>query len=96
MRDYEVFLFGSALDSDNPSDIDILVIYAARIEPHQAVRFRAKLVRKLGKCTSVPIHVVLLSENEEREVKFVTCENCHLLTRRDLSRLRSLGLKRGG
>jgi len=84
---YRLFLFGSALYSDNPDDLDILVVYEDSVTAIEALRFRIKLISKLKKYASIPLHVMLLSEREEREVGFTNAENCRLLTRRELRRL---------
>lgn len=84
-----LFLFGSARYSENPRDVDILVVYGSALSPDKALHFRAKLIRKLKKYIAIPIHVILLSDNEEREVEFIKGENCRLLTRKDIHRFSS-------
>ena len=86
-----LFLFGSALYSENPRDIDILVVYTASLTPGAALQFHTKLVRKLKKYFAVPIHVVLLSQSEECEVESVKTENCRLLIRQDIRRWHTVG-----
>jgi predicted nucleotidyltransferase len=88
-----LFIFGSALYSENPRDIDILVVYATTLRPGDALYFRAKLIRKLKKYITIPIHIVLLSRDEEREVRFIKTENCRLLRRQDIRRWHSAGRK---
>ena len=83
-----LFLFGSVLYSENPRDIDILIVYASSLKPTGALHFRAKLIKKLKKYVTIPIHVVLLSQTEERELEFIKRENCRLLRRADIRRLR--------
>lgn len=87
----QLFLFGSALHSATPRDIDILVVYPAALDAHDALRFRSKLVTKLKKYSSILVHVVLLSDREEHQVEFVRNENCRPLTRKDIRRLAVLG-----
>lgn len=82
-----LFLFGSSLFSESPRDLDLLIVYEASVSVTQALKFRSKVIAKLRKYISLPIHVVLLSHDEERETGFVSRENCRLLTRRDIRRV---------
>jgi predicted nucleotidyltransferase len=88
-----LFLFGSALYSENPRDIDILVVYATSLSPVDALDFRSKLISKLRKYIAIPIHVVLLSQSEERKLEFGKIENCRPLRRHDVRRWLNLARK---
>lgn len=86
---YQLFLFGSALTTSSPRDLDILIVYDGG--PEDAVRFRQKLSSKLGGFTNRPIHAILLSTKEEIELDFIQKERCRRLAREDVRRLRRAG-----
>jgi len=82
---YQLFLFGSALTTDSPRDLDILIVYDGT--PEDAVWFRHRLTSKLAAFTHCPIHAILLSKNEEIESDFIQKEKCRRLAREDVRRL---------
>lgn len=87
----QIFLFGSSLISATPNDVDILIVYPMSRSAQSALDYRAKLLAKLMKYVSLPIHAILLSEKEESEIEFIAQENCRLLTRSDIRKLSKLG-----
>jgi predicted nucleotidyltransferase len=71
----EVWLFGSALISAAPRDIDLLVVYVPDvISPTQAMSLRAPLRRAIARVSSLKVHLVLLSEGEALETGFADAE----------------------
>lgn len=65
------YLFGSFMRHPNAaSDIDVLV----HCESHEA----AKLVRReaAALCVMAPIHLLLLTTEEESEIGFISAEGC--------------------
>jgi len=65
------YLFGSILHEPNAaSDIDVLV----RCDSHGT----AKVVRReaTSLCEMTPVHLLLLTEEEEAEIQFVDSEGC--------------------
>ena len=89
VADKRLFLFGSSLYSESPNDLDLLVVYEVSMPVIEALEFRSKLIGKLRRHISLPIHVVLLSADEEREIGFISKENFRLLTRQDIHRMAS-------
>jgi predicted nucleotidyltransferase len=66
------YVFGSAVYSDNPSDIDVAIIYDKRyVTVEDAITYRRKLVAKLTELSSMVIDTILLSKEEEMEVAFL-------------------------
>jgi len=73
----DVFVFGSALRSNNPSDLDLLVVYDPVLCPTSQARDRAEqLASSLACGVNLPRHVVVLSKSEERSVAFIRSEGC--------------------
>lgn len=68
----KLFLFGSSLTKKKPNDIDILWVYS-RLEssPTAVVAFVRKLEIPIFEALKFPVHSVILTDTEEREVAFV-------------------------
>ena len=65
-------LFGSAVYSDKPSDIDIAIIYdRTKISVQEAIQYRHQLQQELSEVYDLSIDTLLLSEEEEREMSFL-------------------------
>jgi predicted nucleotidyltransferase len=72
----DFYLFGSALNSPAPSDIDLLVVYErSRIEPTEAVAFRKQMKERIDE----RLDVCLLSDLECQSNPFIADEGCALL-----------------
>ncbi len=72
-----VYVFGSALRSANPSDLDLLVIYEPRLCPPKQARDTAEtLVAELTRDMGLQPHVVVLTKTEEQDVGFIQNEGC--------------------
>lgn len=68
------YLFGSVLKEERPiSDVDLLVICATS-EDCSAVRFELS-----DACSQYPIHLLLMTSEEEREVSFISGTGAVLL-----------------
>jgi hypothetical protein len=73
----EVFVFGSALNSVDPEDLDLLVVYdPAKCPPSQARDQAEALASHLTHDTNLQSHVVVLTKAEEQEVQFIQNEGC--------------------
>lgn len=71
-RGTEVWLFGSACDSDTPRDIDILVVYDTdALSVSEAIAFRTRLADQVAADGGVPADIVLLNRNEVALTKFL-------------------------
>lgn len=71
-RGTEVWLFGSACDSDTPRDIDMLVVYDTdALSVSGAIACRARLADKVAEDVGVPADIVLLNRNEVAQTKFL-------------------------
>lgn len=81
-----IFLFGSAMSSETPHDIDILITYAGAEPPQAALQFRREFKSRLEKYVSLPLHIILLSESEEIQTQFISREHGRPLTRGDVRR----------
>lgn len=73
----ELFVFGSALTSKHPNDLDLLVVYDSLKCPPEQARDRAMmLVSELVTDCHLQPHVVVLKKSEERSVQFIRTERC--------------------
>jgi predicted nucleotidyltransferase len=73
----EVFVFGSASNSGNPKDLDLLVVYdPAECPPSQARDKAEVLALELARDLKLQPHVVVLTKSEEEEVRFIQSEGC--------------------
>ena len=67
------YLFGSAVYSDTPTDIDIAIIYDKKyVSIDEALTYRKEIVRKLSELNSMEIDTILLSREEEEEMSFLS------------------------
>ncbi len=65
------YLFGSATHSPaSAEDIDVLILYSG---PEDAATIR-RCLRKL--CLAMPLHLLLLTAEEERELDFIASQSC--------------------
>lgn len=62
----EIWVFGSALRSDSPSDLDALAIYGDRCD---IVRLRGA---KLWELLDPPIDLIAMTRAEESELEFIS------------------------
>lgn len=68
-----LYVFGSWLKSSCPNDVDLLWIFSKRyIETAKAVIQIEAAERLMASEFGLPIHHTILSEEEEREVNFLT------------------------
>jgi hypothetical protein len=68
-----IYLFGSAVHSASPSDVDLLFLYdPGRISPRTAYKqFRPIIVAVEAAC-AIPVHPVVLTSDEERKTAFLS------------------------
>lgn len=66
------YVFGSAVYSDSPDDIDVAIIYDKQyVSLEEALAYRKELIVKLGELNSMLIDTILLSKEEEKEMSFL-------------------------
>lgn len=66
------YVFGSAVYSDSPSDIDVAIIYDKRyVDIREAIDYRHTLAEEMMRQTSMMIDTILLSVEEEMEMSFL-------------------------
>lgn len=66
------YVFGSAVYSDNPSDIDVAIIYDKQyVKVEDAIAYRRELITEMTKSNSMMIDAILLSMEEEMEMAFL-------------------------
>ena len=66
------YLFGSAVYSESPEDIDVAIIYDKHyVSLEEAVDYRRELTKRLGEMNSMIIDAILLSKEEEEEMAFL-------------------------
>lgn len=72
-RDYiSRYIFGSALYSEHPHDIDVALIYdKAHISVEEAIAYRHELGSLMSRLNDTPIDAILLTLEEEREMEFL-------------------------
>ena len=69
---YQRYVFGSAVYSDVPADIDIAIIYDENaISVKDALEYKREIREHLSLLLSMDIDIILLSQNEEKEVCFL-------------------------
>lgn len=72
-----VFVFGSAIEENKDSDVDLLIVYETdSIQPETIVRLLQLPIRRLQGCLGRIVHPVILSVDEESEVGFIENEHC--------------------
>lgn len=67
------YLFGSFLTASHPADIDLLIVCG---ESTDTLRLRNELA---DLCRTLPVHLLIMTSEEEAELGFVLAENCQLL-----------------
>jgi predicted nucleotidyltransferase len=78
----EVWLFGSALRSNQPSDLDVLVVYEdGRMS--DALQLRERLTSVASRVGLPSLHFVTLSASEEAAVNFAYWEGAVKIPVRD-------------
>lgn len=66
------YVFGSAVYSDTPSDIDVAIIYDRQyVTVEDAIAYRRELVNEMRVLNSMMIDAILLSMEEEMEMAFL-------------------------
>lgn len=66
------YVFGSAVYSDIPNDIDVAIIFDKKyVTIEEAIAYRRELVEKMKALNSIMIDTILLSEEEEAEMAFL-------------------------
>jgi predicted nucleotidyltransferase len=74
----QVYLFGSALRTDDPADLDLLLVYdPGVIAPRDAHRLGALVRAALG--TTLPVETVLLTKAEAATSRFAEREAADLV-----------------
>lgn len=72
------YVFGSALYSETPSDIDVAIIYDKNyVTVEDAIAYRRELVDEMTQLNSMLMDTILLSLEEEKEMAFL--ENAKVL-----------------
>jgi predicted nucleotidyltransferase len=61
------YLFGSAMASDEPRDVDVLVVYGSPLGPVTAPTIGPLIEAAVLRAFSVPAHLMFFSEAEARE-----------------------------
>jgi predicted nucleotidyltransferase len=79
----EVWLFGSALSSDQPADIDLLVVYRQDLlAPTAAASLREPVRHAVRQISDLDAHIVILNQSESAETSFAEHEGARLLYKR--------------
>lgn len=66
------YIFGSAVYSDNPKDIDIAIVYDNQfVSAQEAIEYRKEITAILRDMNSISIDAILLSKDEEEEMAFL-------------------------
>ena len=71
-QNYQRYVFGSAVYSETPADIDIALVYDEKqIGVKEAVVYRREILEQLSSLFSLDIDITLLSRSEESEMDFL-------------------------
>ena len=74
---YSVYLFGSWLHSDNPKDIDVLIVYNPTICPPSKIQAMTRpFLEQLRRIFNLEVDTVYLTEKEEKDINFIKTERC--------------------
>lgn len=69
---YQRYVFGSAIYSDAPADIDVAIVYDEKnIRVEDAVEYRREIRMLFFELFSLNIDIILLSQKEEEEMCFL-------------------------
>lgn len=72
-QNYQRYVFGSAVYSDTPADIDIAIVYDEKhIGVKDAVEYKREFKKQLSTIFSLDIDIILLSQKEEEEMNFLS------------------------
>lgn len=64
----KLVLFGSALSHQDPTDLDVVIVYDRDIiDPKQAFSAHNDFIESLSEKFSVPLHVIMLNTTEYSE-----------------------------
>lgn len=70
---YQRYVFGSAVYSDEPADIDVAIIYDENyISVKSAVGYKREIKEQLSALFPMDIDIILLSQKEEGEMCFLS------------------------
>lgn len=70
---YQRYVFGSAVYSDAPTDIDIAIVYDEEyIGVKDAMKYKREIKEQLSAIFSLDIDIILLSQKEEEEMNFLS------------------------
>lgn len=71
-KESKFYIFGSALSSDYPNDLDVLVIYDPLVcLPQVAYSFHREAMLDLEANFDMPVHITLLTPSEESGTEFI-------------------------
>lgn len=73
---FKFYLFGSAKTSNNPNDIDLLIIYNKNCPIEYAIDFRYKISQVIYQLYMLKSDIILFSEYEAQNNSFISDENC--------------------
>lgn len=72
-----VYVFGSWKSSRTPADIDLLITYHQdRCSIRRALELREQIEECVRSEFGLPVHTILLTIQEESEVRFIDSEGC--------------------
>lgn len=77
----QLYAFGSCLVKSTFNDIDILIVYDKnQIHPQYANQLFKPLIDNLQSDFTIPLHVIILNQDEEKEVSFVKGNNAYFVS----------------
>ena len=66
------YIFGSAVYSNSPKDLDVAIIYDNQyVSIKEAIEYRNEIIALLSEMNSITIDAILLSKEEEEEMSFL-------------------------
>ena len=84
----QLYIFGSYRVSKKFNDIDILIIYDSKIISPRSTHILLKpLVAKLRNTFIVPLHIIVLNKEEERDLDFIRKSNAVFILNIDLNNI---------
>ena len=80
VNELKIYLFGSALHSVKPNDLDIVIVYQKKkLSFESIIQLKYKLIEIIENKINLPIDVCLLSDEEVLSNPFLEDENAKLI-----------------
>lgn len=81
LKQVDIYIFGSFLNSMKPNDIDLIVIYDSTVYKRDSIYvYCLELINQIKQKTGLPVDVTYLSTDEEIDTRFIEIVNAVSIT----------------